>query len=141
MPLSALFILFDFVIHCPAHPDIRKNLILLDIVSGHFSLLEHASRGSLPGNYLSRFAHIARQHVENVARQPVDNTRTDSTAMVEGGEHHQDTSSRADVSVGHSTELNGVCVARANSIHGKLAWLMSNSTDRYVEISLRQRWV
>jgi hypothetical protein len=111
MPLSALFILFDFIIHCPAHSDIRKYLILLDIVSGHFSLLEHASRGSLPGNYLSRFAHIARQHVENVASQPVDNTRTDSSAMVGGEQHHHDTSSRADISVGDNTELDGVCVA------------------------------
>ncbi|KAJ5197705.1 hypothetical protein N7449_008184 [Penicillium cf. viridicatum] len=106
MPLSALFILFDFIIHCPAHSDIRKYLILLDIVSGHFSLLEHASRGSLPGNYLSRFAHIARQHVEHVASQPVDNTRTDS-AMVRGEQHHHDTSSRADISVGDNTELDG----------------------------------
>ncbi|OKP02003.1 hypothetical protein PENSUB_7233 [Penicillium subrubescens] len=131
MPLSALFILFDFVIHCPAHPDIRKNLILLDIVSGHFSLLEHASRGSLPGNYLSRFAHIARQHVENVARQPVDNTRTDSTAMVEGEEHHQDTSSRADVSVGHSTELNGTATSRYHYANDGFNQELNTGFDAY----------
>ncbi|EHK22926.1 uncharacterized protein TRIVIDRAFT_4969, partial [Trichoderma virens Gv29-8] len=64
MPLSALFILFDFVIHNPAHPDTRQNLILLDIVSGHFSLLEHVSGGVLPGSYLSRFGNIARQYAE-----------------------------------------------------------------------------
>lgn len=64
MPLSALFILFDFVIQNPHHADTRANLTLLDIASGHFSQLEHVSAGALPGNYLSEFAHIARRYVQ-----------------------------------------------------------------------------
>ncbi|CAK7226196.1 hypothetical protein SEUCBS140593_006159 [Sporothrix eucalyptigena] len=65
MPLSALFVLFDFVIHNPHHSSTRSNLTLLDIASGHFSLLEHASGGLLPGGYLSEFAHIAKRYVDD----------------------------------------------------------------------------
>ncbi|GMF79679.1 unnamed protein product [Aspergillus oryzae] len=39
---------------------------MLDIVSGHFALVEHASNGSLPCSLASEFAHIARQHVRDV---------------------------------------------------------------------------
>ncbi|KAK1851791.1 fungal specific transcription factor [Colletotrichum chrysophilum] len=35
MPLSALFILFDFIIYNPLHPDVRSNLTLLDIAVGN----------------------------------------------------------------------------------------------------------
>lgn len=66
MPLSALLILFDFVIHNPHHTDTASNLALLDIACGHFSLLELASNGSLPGSYLTEFAHIARQFINHL---------------------------------------------------------------------------
>lgn len=63
MPLSAVFILLDFVINNPTDPETRTNLSLLDIASGHFSLLERASSGSLLTSYIAEFAHIARQYV------------------------------------------------------------------------------
>lgn len=66
MPLSSLFILFDFIVQNPHHADTRSNLTLLDIASGHFSQLEHVSAGSLPGNHLSEFAHIARRYVQEL---------------------------------------------------------------------------
>ncbi|KAB8273783.1 cytochrome P450 [Aspergillus minisclerotigenes] len=66
MPLVALFLLFDFVIHNPTHSETKTNLAMLDIVSGHFALVEHASNGSLPCSLVSEFAHIARQHVRDV---------------------------------------------------------------------------
>ncbi|KAL4815685.1 fungal-specific transcription factor domain-containing protein [Aspergillus spinulosporus] len=66
MPLSALLILFDFIIHNPRHTETASNLALLDVVSGHFSLLELASNGSLPGSYLTEFAHIARQFINQL---------------------------------------------------------------------------
>ncbi|PLB50916.1 hypothetical protein P170DRAFT_406346 [Aspergillus steynii IBT 23096] len=72
MPLAALFIVFDFVVHHPNHPETRQHLMLLDIVSGHFSLLEQRSRGTLPGGYLSYFSFIAKGYVENVERQATD---------------------------------------------------------------------
>lgn len=66
MPLSALFILFDFVVHNPNHRETRSNLALLDVASGYFSRLEYATEGSLPSSLLSDFAHIARQFVRDV---------------------------------------------------------------------------
>ncbi|KAE8331069.1 cytochrome P450 [Aspergillus sergii] len=66
MPLVALFLLFDFIIHNPTHSETKTNLAMLDIVSGHFALVEHASNGSLPCSLVSEFAHIARQHVRDV---------------------------------------------------------------------------
>jgi hypothetical protein len=82
MPLSALFILFDFVVHNPAHPETRQNLILLDIVSGHFSLLEHTSSGALPGNYLSRFGTMARLYTEKFSSQLGNTMRIHESMMV-----------------------------------------------------------
>ncbi|KAB8230930.1 transcription factor domain-containing protein [Aspergillus alliaceus] len=77
MPLIAQFILFDFVVHNPTHPDIKTNLSMLDIVSGHFAVLEHASNGSLPSSLVSEFAHIARQHVKDVGGHAAkDNSNT-----------------------------------------------------------------
>jgi hypothetical protein len=69
LPLSALFILFDFVIHHPTNPEIRSYLTLLDIVAGHFSQLDHASNGVIPSSYLSEFSHMARQYVQNWSKQ------------------------------------------------------------------------
>ncbi|KAL1961697.1 hypothetical protein VTN77DRAFT_1301 [Rasamsonia byssochlamydoides] len=66
MPLSALFIIFDLVVHNPTHPETNNNLALLDVASGHFSRLEYASRGTLPGSLVAEFAHIARQYVRDL---------------------------------------------------------------------------
>lgn len=66
IPLSALFILFDFVVHNPSHPETNTNLALLDVAAGYFSRLEYATGGSLPSSLLSDFAHIARQFVRDV---------------------------------------------------------------------------
>ncbi|KAL4920594.1 hypothetical protein BDW62DRAFT_215853 [Aspergillus aurantiobrunneus] len=70
IPLSALFILFDFVVHHPNDPDIRGYLTLLDIVAGHFCQLDHASNGAIRSSYLSEFSHMARQYVQSVPKQP-----------------------------------------------------------------------
>ncbi|KAE8335992.1 hypothetical protein BDV24DRAFT_178872 [Aspergillus arachidicola] len=74
MPLTALFILFDLVIHYPAHPDARSNIVLLESVTGYFSALEYATSGYLPGSMLIQFSSIARifhssshpAHVEDI---------------------------------------------------------------------------
>ncbi|KAL1999955.1 hypothetical protein VTN02DRAFT_3740 [Thermoascus thermophilus] len=71
MPLTALFILFDLVVHNPTHRETRGNLALLDVVAGYFSRLEYATGGSIPSSLLSDFAHIARQFVREVqSRNP-----------------------------------------------------------------------
>ncbi|KAI8649618.1 Fungal-trans domain-containing protein [Fusarium keratoplasticum] len=62
VPVSALFILFDFVIHNPNHGETRANLSLLDSIAGYFSLVECASKGGLPAGILSGFSSIAREY-------------------------------------------------------------------------------
>ena len=66
MPLTALFILFDFVVHNPTHPDTKSNLPLLGIVAGYFCRVELASAGALQSSLLSEFAHIARDYVQDI---------------------------------------------------------------------------
>lgn len=61
-----MFILFDFVIHNPKHPETKTNLAFLDVAAGHFSRLELASEGAFPCLILSEFTHIARQHVQDI---------------------------------------------------------------------------
>lgn len=69
MPISALFILFDLVIHNPTHPQTNNNLALLDVASGHFGRIEYATSGTLPGSLVSEFAHIARDFVRDSQRE------------------------------------------------------------------------
>ncbi|KAH8197234.1 hypothetical protein TruAng_008592 [Truncatella angustata] len=66
IPLTSYFVLFDFVINNPKSAETTTNLALLDIAGGHFSRIEYASGGSLPGSLINGFAHIAREHVNSV---------------------------------------------------------------------------
>ncbi|KAL4795833.1 fungal-specific transcription factor domain-containing protein [Aspergillus venezuelensis] len=69
IPLSAMFILFDFIVHHPDDSDIRGYLTLLDIVAGHFSQLDHASNGTIQSSYLAEFSHMARQYIQSEQKQ------------------------------------------------------------------------
>lgn len=71
MPMSAIFILFDIVVHQPQHENTDRNLTLLDKAADHFSLIDMASGGSLPGNDLAEFSRIARQYVDKLQLQNV----------------------------------------------------------------------
>lgn len=66
VPLSALFILFDFVIHNPNHMQTKSNLSLLGIAAGYFCRLEYTSGGVYPTSILSDVAHFARDFVRGV---------------------------------------------------------------------------
>ncbi|GJC89804.1 putative transcriptional regulatory protein C530.05 [Colletotrichum liriopes] len=66
IPITALFVLFDIVVHDPRHPDTASNLALLDMVAGHFSRIEYASGGTLPGSLIAEFAKIARDYVNEI---------------------------------------------------------------------------
>ncbi|RAK80024.1 fungal specific transcription factor domain-containing protein [Aspergillus fijiensis CBS 313.89] len=66
LPLSALMILFDLVVHNPTHAETGLSLALLDMAGGHFSRIEYASKGALPGSLVAEFAHLARQYVSDV---------------------------------------------------------------------------
>ncbi|KAJ3538985.1 hypothetical protein NM208_g5672 [Fusarium decemcellulare] len=72
IPICALFVLFDQVINDPKHADTRSNLALLDIAGGHFSRLEFASGGSLPGSLIAEFAYIAREYVNEATSQGLE---------------------------------------------------------------------
>ncbi|KZZ87546.1 Transcription factor [Moelleriella libera RCEF 2490] len=63
MPLSALFILFDFIIHNRHHPDTGENLACLEAAAEYFRLLDMASGGELPGHIISEFASIALHYL------------------------------------------------------------------------------
>ncbi|KAH6949700.1 hypothetical protein BKA56DRAFT_664098 [Ilyonectria sp. MPI-CAGE-AT-0026] len=65
MPLAALFILFDFVVHNPEHGQTKTNLALLEVLSGYFALLDYKSRGKLFGPNPSGFVQIAREYVQH----------------------------------------------------------------------------
>lgn len=84
MPVSALFILFDFVIHNPTHRETRNNLALLNVAAGYFSRLEYATDGTFPASILSEFSHIARQFVQSTksaeSRDTVQNPQTSSSS-------------------------------------------------------------
>ncbi|SPO04602.1 uncharacterized protein DNG_07287 [Cephalotrichum gorgonifer] len=69
IPITALFVLFDFVIQNPLQPETSMDLALLDIAGGHFSRIDYATGGSLPGSLVSEFAHIARDYVKEVHRR------------------------------------------------------------------------
>lgn len=78
MPLSAIFILFDIVVHQPQHRDTDRNLLLLDKAGDYFGLIDMASDGLLPGRNLAKFSSIARQYV--------DRLRSHDLAQVEDNE-------------------------------------------------------
>ena len=63
IPVVALFILFDLVVTNPKHAGTATNLALLDMAGGHFSRIEYASAGLLPGSLLTQFSQIAREYV------------------------------------------------------------------------------
>ncbi|KAL7626533.1 hypothetical protein AAE478_003305 [Parahypoxylon ruwenzoriense] len=71
IPVVALFILFDLVVTNPKHAGTATNLALLDMAGGHFSRIEYASGGSLPGSLIGEFAHIAREYVNTVKSEDV----------------------------------------------------------------------
>ncbi|KAJ5663312.1 hypothetical protein N7507_004043 [Penicillium longicatenatum] len=84
MPLSCLLILFDLVVHNPEHPETGISLALLDIAGGHFSRLEFASKGTLPGSLIAEFAHLARQYVTE-KRQEKNKYKTPDSSTNEPG--------------------------------------------------------
>ncbi|KAK6225679.1 hypothetical protein QIS74_01726 [Colletotrichum tabaci] len=66
IPITALFVLFDIVIHDPQLPDTASNLALLDMAAGHFSRIEFVSGGAVPGSLIAEFAKIARDYVNEI---------------------------------------------------------------------------
>ncbi|PYH88727.1 hypothetical protein BO71DRAFT_364845 [Aspergillus ellipticus CBS 707.79] len=81
LPLSSLMILFDLVVHNPNHPETGLSLALLDIAGGHFSRLEYASKGVLPGSLVAEFAHLARHYVSETRKSKSRETTSESIPL------------------------------------------------------------
>lgn len=87
IPLTALFVLFDMVVQDGRvhSPETQSNLALLDMAAGHFSRIEYASGGTLPGSLIAEFAHVAREYVntrpEDVAASLPDTAKTAADPM------------------------------------------------------------
>ena len=72
MPLSASFILLDFIVNNPAHQETKKNVAALGIASGYFCQLEYITEGIIVGDSVSALAQIAREYMED---RPVQQQR------------------------------------------------------------------
>lgn len=66
--MVAMFIIFDFVIKNPLHPETRTNLSFLDIVAAHFARLDLASEGTLHDMKVAEFTSIARFYVDSLTK-------------------------------------------------------------------------
>lgn len=75
MPLTALFILFDFIVYNPTHVETRRNLSLLGAAAGYFCRIEFASDGTLQTSLLLDLAHIARDYIQGVESNVAIETR------------------------------------------------------------------
>ncbi|OAL04209.1 hypothetical protein IQ06DRAFT_95615 [Phaeosphaeriaceae sp. SRC1lsM3a] len=66
MPMVAMFIVFDFVVHNPLHPETRKNLSYLDIAAAHYARLDLLAQGTIHDAKVAEFTSIARLYVESL---------------------------------------------------------------------------
>ncbi|KAJ5727696.1 hypothetical protein N7493_005516 [Penicillium malachiteum] len=66
VPLSAIFILFDFVIHNPSHTETKSNIALLGVGAGYFCGVEFSWDGRLQFSLLSDLAQIARDYIQGL---------------------------------------------------------------------------
>ncbi|KAH7318101.1 fungal-specific transcription factor domain-containing protein [Stachybotrys elegans] len=85
LPLSAVFILFDFVIHNPSHRESRMNLSVLDKAAGYFSLLSLAAGESLPGEVPAELTRIAREYYWKVQNEAAPSFMEEKPAVSEQG--------------------------------------------------------
>lgn len=63
VPLSALFVLFDFIVFNPFHHETEFNLALMDVAVTYFSRLETVTQASFRCSKLAGFAHICNDFI------------------------------------------------------------------------------
>ncbi|PVH91671.1 hypothetical protein DM02DRAFT_663725 [Periconia macrospinosa] len=80
MPMVAMFIVFDFVVHNPLHAETRKNLSYLDIVAAHYARLDLLAHGTIHDAKVAEFTSIARLYVEKMTEDQA-NTASDITTI------------------------------------------------------------
>ncbi|PYI36180.1 hypothetical protein BP00DRAFT_411697 [Aspergillus indologenus CBS 114.80] len=85
VPVSAVFVIFDFVIHNPFHAETNTNLAYLDIAAGFFSRWDISDKDTLPPSTPAEFSHIAREFVQNLRarsqQQPDASGNTTNTPL------------------------------------------------------------
>ncbi|EUC27735.1 hypothetical protein COCCADRAFT_110891 [Bipolaris zeicola 26-R-13] len=77
MPMVAMFIVFDFVVHNPLHAETRRNLSYLDIVAAHYARLDLLAQGTIHDARVADFTSITRLYVESLtgdSANTADNT-------------------------------------------------------------------
>lgn len=82
MPLAAMFILFESIVHDPTHSQSKDHLLFLDMAAGYFGRLEYESGGGLQGSIFSEFTLLAREFVrkeQNIDRSVPSDNRVEST--------------------------------------------------------------
>lgn len=79
--MVAMFIIFDFVVHNPLHPETKKNLSYLDIVAAHYARLDLLAQGTIHDAKVAEFTSIARLYVETLARDQA-NAASNITTVV-----------------------------------------------------------
>jgi hypothetical protein len=80
MPMVAMFIVFDFVIHNPLHAETKKNLSYLDIVAAHYARLDLLAQGTVHDAKVADFTSIARLYVESLTKDQT-NAASDLTTI------------------------------------------------------------
>lgn len=76
MPQSASFLLFDFVIEHPRHPETKKNLSYMQMVASYFMRLQYATENGAYGTIPTEFFQIAAKFVEDIAVSEAPETQT-----------------------------------------------------------------
>lgn len=66
VPVSALFLIFDFLVHHPTHPEAIRSLPLLGVAVGYFCRLDYVSGGTLKLSFLADLFQIARSYIQDV---------------------------------------------------------------------------
>ncbi|KAE8379058.1 fungal-specific transcription factor domain-containing protein [Aspergillus bertholletiae] len=65
VPISAMFVIFDFIVFNPLHPETEFNLALMDVAVTYFLRLETVTEASFRSSKLADFAHISNDFIQN----------------------------------------------------------------------------
>jgi hypothetical protein len=85
MPMVAMFIVFDFVVHNPLHAETRKNLSYLDIIAAHYARLDLLAQGTFHEAKVAEFTSIARLYVESLTGDQANAARTIAEPSIRRG--------------------------------------------------------
>jgi hypothetical protein len=76
MPQSASFVLFDFILEHPSHPETKKNLAYMQKAASYFMRLQYATDNDAFGTIPTEFYQIAAKFVEDITSSGVSEIQT-----------------------------------------------------------------